>query len=239
MAGRSTRFLRAPAPFHTPCPLPDVSRKTRILSIISPTVRPARRSQRISEVAERLDTVLEVDNGSQGLFAVVETAFSMMEIAESEIEFAQFRHGEKPVVRDETGKVVGPKGRLWRSFRLLAPTGEMSDRAEFVYRAHCIQILDRVAAREDTREASDAEMMLALGQASMAAPLKASAAGLYLRLFARAFPAQATQIWGELDRSAQDYDRLYSSQIDEDEAWLRRKARQDWRDSRYLDEDDD
>jgi len=182
---------------------------------------------------------MEVDKGLHSLLAVAETTFSMMEIAESEIELAQYRHGEKPVVRDETGKVISPKGRLWRSFRLLVPTGEMSDRAEFVYRAHCAQILDRVAAREDTREATDAEMMLALGQASLAAPLKASAAGLYLRLFTRAFPHQAADIWGELDRSAEDYDRLYNSQIDQDEAFLRRKARQDWRDSRYLDEDDD
>jgi hypothetical protein len=207
------------------------------LSITTPNARPSHHEQHIA--AARLSQVLQVDEGLRDLLGVVASTVSLMEIAEAEIEFAQFRHGEQPVARDESGKVISPKRHLWRSFRLLRPTGVMGDRAEFVYRSHCIQILDRVAAGEDTRQATDAEMVLALAETSLAAPLKASAAGLYMRLFARAFPDQAEQIWGDLDRAVEDYERLYRSQIDEDEAFLRRKTWQDWRDCAYLDTEDD
>ncbi|MDX6740449.1 hypothetical protein [Actinocorallia sp. A-T 12471] len=162
------------------------------------------------------------------LSSSVESVFSLMEIAEDEITAAQKRHGEQPPVRDASGKVTR-SGPIWNSFGLLRPTGPMADRAPFVYESHCRELLDRVARGQDTRLPTDAEMVLSLSETSQLAPLHGAAAGLYLRLFHRAFPDHAHDVSGEV--TVADYERMYGNRLDDQEAFLLRQLRQPWREA--------
>jgi len=102
--------------------------------------------------------------------------FRAMEIAEEEITRAQERW-------------PGKREEIWDTFKYLSlgtcsiPEG-YSDR---VYRAHCREILERVAGGEDLRPGTDAECMVALCEMSQMTPLEWDAAALYQRLFERRF----------------------------------------------------
>ncbi|MCY1144022.1 hypothetical protein OWR29_39015 [Actinoplanes sp. Pm04-4] len=130
--------------------------------------------------------------------------------AEDEIRAAQARHPEAAQ-------------RIWRSFQLLAPALPLPW-TETVYRAHCHELLERAARAGDTRPGTAAECCLVLSQISLQAPLRASAAGLYARMWRRAgLPADV------LDASSADYEALYGQAIDDGERDLRAKLRQSWR----------
>lgn len=182
---------------------------------------PSTRKSNVRTLLARLDQEL------RSLLDELDRCFDLMGWAEDEIEAAMQRHGERPAFRD--GRQVAPRGPIWSSFRLLKPTGRLGDKAEFVYRAHCREILERVAAGADTRPATDAEMIVALGQASLVAPFKSSAFGLYVRLFERAFPTEAALL-AEADVTAEDYEKIFGSEIDDHETWLRGKMVYPWRD---------
>jgi hypothetical protein len=153
----------------------------------------------------------------------------LMEIAEEEICTAQRRYGEDPPARDDAGEVIGETGPLWNSFPLLRETAPLSGKAEFVYRAHCRELLHRVANGHDTRPATDVEMAVILTEVSKRIPLHGAAAGLYMRLFIRCFPEQARTAFAEMRASLDDYEPIYGSEIDDQEAWLRRTTSQAWR----------
>jgi hypothetical protein len=140
----------------------------------------------------------------------LDRVFRTMQWAEAEIEAAQRRH---PDAAD----------RIWRSFSLLRPTLELI-RTEPVYRSHCRELLDRVACGEDTRPATAAECCVALSETSLRVPLSTSVAGLYTRLWTL---AQLPPV--DLTDAREHYEALEGSLIDEHEAWLRTKLRQDWR----------
>jgi hypothetical protein len=208
-------------------PDPPEAAVTTHLTTGSPAEVPARREALPGRRA--LDGLAGIDAGTHDLLEQMEDILDTIEIAEEEIEAAQARHREKPPERDATGKIIGVKGPLWRSFRLLEPKGAMASKAEFVHRGHCREVLDRVAHRQDTRPATDAEMIAGLCQVSLAVPLRPTAFGLYQRLFTRRFPDQAKQTFGQLPSTLEDYEHIYGSRIDEQETWLRHRARQDWR----------
>jgi hypothetical protein len=134
--------------------------------------------------------------------------------ADEEIEAAQARHGERD------------RGPLWNSFRLLRPTHERAW-PELVYRAHCRELLDRVAAGIDTRPATDAEKLAVLSAASQTAPLNSGAETLYLRIGTRMLPGIFDGIGDVLD--VQAYEKVHGSRADEYEAQLARKLAQPWR----------
>jgi hypothetical protein len=136
--------------------------------------------------------------------------FAAIDWAEDEIAKARKRHPRKP--------------ELWATFDLLLATHELM-RTEFVYRAHCRELLERVAAGQDTRPATDAEVAIACAGASELAPLTQPAIGLYFRVWSRAFPAHAVVD----SQTRSHYEALHGPQIDELENTTRRKARQDWR----------
>lgn len=136
--------------------------------------------------------------------------FAAIDWAEDEIAKARKRHPGRP--------------ELWATFELLLPTHDLM-RTEFVYRAHCRELLERVAARKDTRPATDAELALACAGASQLAPLTEAATGLYFRVWSRAFPSRA--VVDEHTRS--HYEALHGERIDTLERTTRTKARQDWR----------
>lgn len=136
--------------------------------------------------------------------------FTAIEWAEDEIAHAQQRHPGKP--------------EMWATFHLLLPTHDLMC-TELVYRAHCRELLERAAAGEDTRPATDAEIALACAGASELAPLTPAATGLYFRVWSRAFPSYAVVD----DQARGHHEALHGSQIDRLETVTRRKARQDWR----------
>lgn len=130
--------------------------------------------------------------------------------AEAEIDAAQRRH---PTAAD----------RIWRSFLLLRPTHRLMG-TESVHRAHCRELLNRVARGEDTRPGTAAECCIALSVTSLQVPLNTAAAGLYARMWR---PAGLPPI--ELTDAGEHYEALEGSAIDDHEAWLRGKLRQPWR----------
>lgn len=133
--------------------------------------------------------------------------FEAMEWAEDEIAQAARRH---PAAADI----------LWHTFGLLVAGDGMG--VEFVYRSHARELLERVAAGGDTRPGTAAEVVLVCGAASKVAPFHASAAGLYMRMWAAAFPGHPAY-----DGQAADiahYEALRSTEIDDLESMTRRKT---------------
>lgn len=140
-----------------------------------------------------------------------------LEWAQSEIEKAQARHGEQGM------------GPLWNSFTLLQHTHEMLLR-EPLFRAHCREILERVARNEDTRPGTDAEMIVPLHKISLVTPMNSAAACLYFRLLARSVPELARAASAEIDLPA--YEKIHGRAADEYEAELRDRLRNDSRTKR-------
>lgn len=116
---------------------------------------------------------------------------------------------------------------LVNATRLLKPTHErMREGAEFVYRGHVRELLDRVAAGEDTRPGTAAEVVLVCSDTSKLAPFTTAAAGLQGRMWELAFPDQ--RIWADSERQ-KHYEGLKSSEIDNLERATREKIAQRWR----------
>jgi hypothetical protein len=145
---------------------------------------------------------------------VVGTVFHDMSIAEEEIARAR---GTETTDRDDP---------VWNAFRLLLATHPVM-RTEFVYRAHVRELLARVAAGEDTRPGTDAEILGGISEASQAMPLSRALVCLQARLFKRALPDKYELIADDLDLDT--YERTDGREADDWERKLRHKARQDWR----------
>ncbi|MDG4783274.1 hypothetical protein O7614_26800 [Micromonospora sp. WMMD961] len=151
------------------------------------------------------DTVLpEVADLEDGLAPL----FEAMGWSEDEIQAAQRRH---PDAAD----------RIYHSFILLQPQHDLLMRSELLYRAHCRELLNRVARNEDTRPGTAAECIAVLRDTSLVGPLNMAGTGLYFRLW-RA--AGLPPISGATDNM--HYEALAGSAIDGAEAELRKKLRQ-------------
>ena len=152
-------------------------------------------------MAARMDAEL----GGGGLFGEVAAILGLTEVAEEEIN----RGARRSRSHADT---------LYHSFKLLAPTGPMADRAEFVYRSHVRELLARVIAGQDTRPGTAAEICLACSQSSTVAPLTDTGAGLYGRMWVAAgFPADHFMTRQE------HHEALSASLIDDAEREMRRK----------------
>ena len=133
---------------------------------------------------------------------------SIMVISEDEIIKARARH-------------PGHSGEIWRSFNLLCPSVHVRDAPEPIYRAHCAEILDRVAQGLDTTLGTRAEVMMGLSATSLKAPLTHTAAVLYAQLFrdilpessisddletlsTMAFDQTTGALWAELSKKCRD-----------------------------------
>jgi hypothetical protein len=132
--------------------------------------------------------------------------FEQLDWAADEIARATERH---PAERD----------LIWHSNRLLKPTHPLM-RTEFVFRAHCRELIGRVVAGEDTRPGTSVEAINALSEASSLAPLRPNAAGLYFRLWTATFP---DKLFEEIRESRDAHETLHRSEIDDLEALTRRK----------------
>lgn len=153
----------------------------------------------MSEMTAKMDELL---GGS--LMGALEGLFTQMEWSEDEIEKARRRH-------------PGQSDTIYHSFKLLTPTHELMG-TEMVYRAHCRELLDRVAAGRDTRPGTAAEVCLLCCDTSALAPLTHTGAGLYGRMWnAAGFPGDHFHI-----RQAH-HEALDASLIDDAEREARRK----------------
>lgn len=162
---------------------------------------------------------MELNEIAGKLQAKLTPLFDLMEVAEEEIEAAQKRFHE-PV-----GEGDGP---IWNSFGLLVPSHpEMVH--ESLYRVHCRELLDRVGRGEDTRPATSAEMIFALSEASLQAPLTSAAAGLYLKLGMKCFPDVMSKVMDDIGRTVGDYERIHGQDMKAHEEYLKRRLRQEWR----------
>ncbi|MFI1919299.1 hypothetical protein [Nocardia sp. NPDC020380] len=96
---------------------------------------------------------------------------------------------------------------------------------EMLLRAHCRELLDRVAAGEDTRPGTAVEVLLLVHGTSLTAPLTPAAVGLFLRMWkATALPDPDHHI-ANLDH----YEATVGTRIDEFEVDARETQRQDQR----------
>lgn len=133
--------------------------------------------------------------------------FEHMEWAEEEIEKARARHPQHA-------------DRIYHSFLLLRPNVALKRmETEFVYRSHCRELLDRVAAGEDTRPGTAAEICCTLLETSLVAPLTSAAVGLYMRMWQAArFPE-----FREFAEAGRHHEALEKTVIDDHEQIARRK----------------
>lgn len=139
--------------------------------------------------------------------------FERMSWAEDEIAQAQARHPEQA-------------DTLFHSFSLLSG-GEASARmsVEAVYRAHAREILERVAAGEDTRPGTAVEVVIGLLAAAERAPLSHEGFGLCARLWIAAGLPDHDEFAAKLDH----IEALHAARLDTEEADARRACRDDSR----------
>jgi hypothetical protein len=148
--------------------------------------------------------------GFGDLMGALNDAFTLMETAEEEIAEAQQRHPEAA-------------DRLWHSYSLLAPPADGFMQREPAYRAHCREILERVAKGEDTRQGTAAEVCRVLSEASLVAPLKSPAFGLYLRMWQAAGLPDIGDDDMDMDEVLAHHEALEGERIDDLERETRRK----------------
>jgi len=92
--------------------------------------------------------------------------FDLVAIAEEEIAAAIQRYPQQAVA-------------LWDQFKMLSPSAALSRLTSQVYRAHCRELLERVAAGEDTRPATLAEILVTVSDESLAYAFNALGVGVY------------------------------------------------------------
>ncbi|WP_344099944.1 hypothetical protein [Myceligenerans crystallogenes] len=125
---------------------------------------------------------------------LAEGPLSQAKWAEQEIAAAIGRH---PAQRD----------LLFHGFALLTPTHALMS-TEFVARSHFRELLERLAIGADTRPGTAAEICCACCDASLTAPLTSAVTGLYLRMWAKAFPGVPVTDLGD------HYEAIEGSAID-------------------------
>ena len=139
-------------------------------------------------------------------------AFRAMSWAEDEVELAQDRHG------------LSERGLLWRTGFMAVRAPDLID-SEPLFRAHCREILDRIAAGMPLEPGTDAEILFVLRAASLRAPMQPGVDCLYFRLFARMFPYMAGDLITNADLAA--YESVHGGAADDHEARLRAKLARD------------
>jgi hypothetical protein len=161
------------------------------------------------KVADKMTSALGELMGGD-LMDVLTGCFERMDWAEDEIARAQKRHPESA-------------DAIYHSFKLLNSADSKGFErmgVELVYRSHCRELLERVAAGQDTRPGTAAEVAIACCEASLLSPLTTTAAGLYCRMWAIAFPGHS-DVWAG---QGEHYEGLRGTQIDDLEREARHKT---------------
>lgn len=119
---------------------------------------------------------------SDSFAATVNQALNDIEVAGEEVEKAQARHPEH-------------NDAVWNAFRSLERPEVLFSKAETLYRAHCHELLDRVAKGDDIDFATKAEVAAALCEMTLRTRLISAAEHLYHRLFLElGFPLRGTTL---------------------------------------------
>lgn len=164
-----------------------------------------------------LDTMQVEQAGADALAALLDSTTGELAGA-----FERIGWGEDEIAR-AIRRHPGHRDVLWHAFKLLSPrelgTGIYT---EFVYRSHAAELLERVASAADTRPATAAELVVVCGEASHKAPMHSAGAGLYFRMWLKAFPNHP--LTSEHAAQQVHYEKLFAASIDEMEAELRRKV---------------
>jgi hypothetical protein len=129
-----------------------------------------------------------------------------------EIEAARVRHNQPD---PETSTI---KARGLRAVKQASLLG-----SETLFRLHCREILDRIAAGADLGPGTDAEMIRILRDYPKDLPMPPGAATLYFRLVARRFP----EIFAEGGVDLASYESEHGSTADAYETRLREKLIRD------------
>lgn len=140
------------------------------------------------------------------------TILERVQWAEDEIARAQARHPEHA-------------DTLFHSFTLLRSAASERMSVEAVYRAHAREILERIAAGEDTRPGTAVEVVIGLLAAASTAPLSHEGFGLCARLWITAGLPEHDDFTTRLDH----IEALHADRIDTEEAAARRACRDDTR----------
>lgn len=122
------------------------------------------------------DALLDEVLGSAA--ATIRSTFRAMEIAEEEIAAAKERY---PLAATA----------IHEAFAILCPNELLRQASVRLYRAHCTELLDRVAANPqgpDLSEPTAAELCAAMSKLSLATPLSHDYVVAYGEVFRRAFP---------------------------------------------------
>jgi len=139
--------------------------------------------------------------------AETEAGFAAVEWREDEIALAVARH---PAAGDD----------LFHANRIVVPSiATAAWDAEFIFRGHVRELLERVASGQDTRPAAAAECSIAMARVAMAIPLHGAAAGFYLRMWQQAFPGHPD---GDQSLTAH-YERAHGQGIDRHERYVCRR----------------
>lgn len=123
---------------------------------------------------------------------------------------------------DIADRIIGDRGEPL--FPILRPTEPLALKSLDAYRHHCRELIARVEAGEDTRPATDAELLCACLDASLIAPPTSLYGGLIGMLCVR--------VLGDLPPGLEVTGgprEPYPGAYDEELATLRRRFRQDWR----------
>lgn len=118
---------------------------------------------------QQIDTIFDAISMVGGPGGKLADLLGMCFPLEDEIEKAQARHPDKAE-------------ELWDTFKMLY-AGLFVEHDEKIYRAHCAELLDRVANREDLEVPTQAELLIMLHESSMEAPLTRTAGAVYIDLF--------------------------------------------------------
>ncbi len=140
-----------------------------------------------------------------GLGETTRRTFELMDVAEEVIALRKEQHPDM-------------KQEIDRAFGILSP-GHLISFSHDLYRIHCRELLDRVVSGGDTRQATDAEKMAAMSEASLRTPMSDGFTATYWKILSRRFPdlcAVGSEIL-EVPRES------YPGQTEEIESELNRK----------------
>jgi hypothetical protein len=125
--------------------------------------------------------MLEADPDTESALPTAFTAFASTLLGDLDGLFESIERAKEEIAKART-RHPQHSDLLHHSFMLLLPTHKLMQH-EVVYRAHCREILDRVAAGNDTRPGTAAEICCLMHDVSLATPVTSAAAGLYMRMW--------------------------------------------------------
>jgi len=77
-----------------------------------------------------------------------------------------------------------------QTFETLTPTEPLMDKSPELYEAHCKELIVRRISGENIKSATDAEIIAAISDLSLKAPLKRDCVYVMQKLFSKLFPGQ-------------------------------------------------